>query len=137
MTADYEELKVITALMQDRALSSYRKILEEEVGLRQELDEMEQLRVSALHRDAGDVVRQITGADALWQGWLAKRRAGLTQDLVMLQIRKNDHRDLAQTAFARNQVAEDLARDEARKRNLRRAAQLDLRLQQACTDFQG
>ncbi|KMK65550.1 hypothetical protein [Puniceibacterium sp. IMCC21224] len=135
MPSDFDDMTVITALMQDRALASYRRTLEEEVSLRQELGEIEQLRIAALHRDSQDIARRVTGADGLWQGWIARRRTGLNQELAMLQIRKSAQRTLAQTAFARNQVAEELAKGDNTQKNRRREAMLDQRLRDACSGF--
>ncbi|MGY9045953.1 MAG: hypothetical protein ACKVKF_02500, partial [Rhodobacterales bacterium] len=105
-------------------------ILAQETTLRRELEEIENLRYQTLRQEEGAHARRMLGADSLWQGWLAQRRMHLNQELAVLQVRKADSLEDAQTAFARHQVTSDLAAEARFGQRKRRIEQTERRLEE-------
>ncbi|SNR37131.1 hypothetical protein [Puniceibacterium sediminis] len=130
MSTEFDDIREITAIMEERALAKHRDVLAQEAAVNREIVEIEKLRYQTLRQDDGAQARRMLGADGLWQGWLAQRRMHLNQDLAMLRVRKADSLHAAQTAFARHQVTTNLASDARAEQHQRRISQSERRLEE-------
>lgn len=120
MTSKYDDLTEATELLLERDLEAHRRNLAESKRLAGELAQIDGLRQAA-QSDGGSInARQILGADMLWQGWLATRRAEILRHSAMARALEADSLARAKTAFSRAEAARKLARDEVEARQIRR-----------------
>ncbi|WP_245823150.1 hypothetical protein [Antarctobacter heliothermus] len=110
----------MTELLLERDLEKHRRNLAESNRLAGELAQIDSLRQAA-QSDTGAInARQILGADTLWQGWLATRRAEILRHSAMARAQEADSFARARTAFSRVEAANNLAREEVEARQKRR-----------------
>ncbi|SNS11030.1 hypothetical protein SAMN04488078_1004126 [Antarctobacter heliothermus] len=120
MTSKYDDLTEVTELLLERDLEKHRRNLAESNRLAGELAQIDSLRQAA-QSDTGAInARQILGADTLWQGWLATRRAEILRHSAMARAQEADSFARARTAFSRVEAANNLAREEVEARQKRR-----------------
>ncbi|ASP19773.1 hypothetical protein ANTHELSMS3_01057 [Antarctobacter heliothermus] len=120
MTSKYDDLTEATELLLERDLEKHRRNLAESSRLAGELAQIDGLRQAA-QSDTGAInARQILGADTLWQGWLATRRAEILRHSAMARAQEADSLARAKTAFSRVEAARKLARQEAEAQQKRR-----------------
>jgi len=81
MTDEIDGLLRVTTLLRERALEQYRRDLDEEARLQAEKDRIDALRMQVFTAEQDLSARRLTGADTLWQGWLAGRRGQLNQEM--------------------------------------------------------
>lgn len=113
MTDEIDGLLRVTALLRERALEQYRRDLDEEARLQAEKDRIDALRMQVFTAEQDLSARRLTGADTLWQGWLAGRRGQLNQEIAMARARQAHSMNAAQAAFSRDEAAKGLAHRKA------------------------
>lgn len=111
---EFSQLAVITEMLLEKELETVRAHRREIAALNQSLAQMDAMREAALADQASVTARQRIGADALWQGWLVKKRAELLRGMALAQAREGDSLARARTAFSRAQAAEALVEDDRR-----------------------
>lgn len=129
MSDDIDALMKVTALLRERALEQYRRDLAEEVRLQAEKDRIDALRMQVFSADQALDARRLTGADTLWQGWLAGRRGQLNQEIAMARARQAHSINAARAAFSRDEAAKDMAHREAVARGRARLAAEEVSLE--------
>lgn len=129
MKSELDDLIEVTGSLKEQALDIHRKNLEESRRIANEIEQIDRLRSEVQKDDAGLLARQAVGADALWQGWLMRRRVDLLRDAAMARAHEGESLIRARTAFARAQASEDLLEQEKHRRKQkilsRHADQLD------------
>jgi hypothetical protein len=123
--SQYHELIEVTEVQKEQALEVHRKNLAETRRLQDELAQIDSLRAPAQQDEATIGARQILGADGLWNGWLLRKRADILQQTAMAKARELNSLDIARTAFARAEAAQELdriEREELRQKKLKDAA---------------
>jgi hypothetical protein len=119
MSRKLDDLQPVTAALRDEALDRHRRNIAESRRIAEELSEIDAMRRSA-QSAWGDVgAHRMLGADQLWNGWLLNRRATLLQQAAMARAQEYDSAAAAQTALARHDALEKLARKEAEARRAR------------------
>ncbi|WP_323767734.1 hypothetical protein [Antarctobacter sp.] len=119
MKTKYDDLTEATELLLERDLEAHRRNLAESSRLAVELAQIDGLRQAA-QSDHGSInARQLLGADTLWQGWLATRRAEILRHSAMARAQEADSQARARTAFSRVEAARNLAREEVESRRKR------------------
>ncbi len=120
MTSKYDDLTEATDLLLQRDLDTHRRNLAVSARLAAELAQIDGLREAA-QADTGAIsARQILGADALWQGWLVRKRAEVLQRTAMARAQEADSLSRARTAFSRAEAARSLALEDVESRKRRR-----------------
>lgn len=125
MKTKYDDLTQATELMLERDIEAHRRNLAESSRLAGELAQIDGMRQAAQSDPGAISARQILGADTLWQGWLATRRAEILRHSALARAHEADSLARAKTAFSRAEAARRLAReevDECRKRRLKSEA---------------
>jgi hypothetical protein len=120
VTSQYDDLTKATGLLLERDLESHRRNLAESARLAAELAQIDGLREAAQADSETIGARQILGADALWQGWLVRKRAEVLRSTAMARAQEADSLARARTAFSRAEAARTLAEEDALKRKKRR-----------------
>lgn len=117
---DVEALCQLTDAVLQAERSRLRDILQRESGLRRRLADLEALKRGALSLSEDDMAAvRHCGADVLWQGWAARRRAALQQELARVLARKARRLADLHRAHGKHEAAGALA---ARHRQDRAAA---------------
>jgi hypothetical protein len=111
--SQYEDLTQITNVLLERQLDIYRRNLAESARLAAELAQIDGLREAAQADVGGIGARQILGADALWQGWLVRKRAEVLRRMAMARAQQADSQARARIAFSRAEATKTLALEEA------------------------
>ncbi|WP_417205871.1 hypothetical protein [Antarctobacter sp.] len=120
MKTKYDDLTEATELLLERDLEAHRRNLAESSRLAGELAQIDGMRQAA-QADHGSInARQMLGADTLWQGWLATRRAEILRHSAMARAQEADSQARAKTAFSRVEAARKLALEEVESRRKRR-----------------
>lgn len=120
MKTSYDEMIMATDLLLERDLEAHRRNRAESKRLAAELAQIDGMRLAA-QSDPGTIsARQILGADMLWQGWLATRRAEILRHSAMARAQEADSLARAKTAFSRAEAARGLAREETAMRRKKR-----------------
>lgn len=125
MSRAFGQLTQVTEMLEERALQHYRDVLAEEGRLHRELDALADLQRGAVQDDVGIHARRISGAEDQWSAWLAQRRLSLNQALVSLRLRKEQLRDAARLAHARQTVTRELSDQAAAKEAAHRRARTE------------
>lgn len=121
-------LCALTDALHEREAARLHALRDKEARLRAALDRLDvQARdARALPQHALRGVREI-GADIAWQGWLARHRAAIRDELARVLARKEQAMPAQRRAFGRVEAARALhaqASAEARDREVRRQAGL-------------
>jgi hypothetical protein len=121
-------LCALTDALHEREAARLRALRDEEARLRAALDRLDaQARdARALPQEALRGMRGI-GADIVWQGWLARNRAALRDELARVLARREQALPAQRRAFAKSEAARALhakAQAESRDRKARRQAGL-------------
>ena len=113
MKKKLEDLHQVTTLFLEKDLETHRRNLANSARLLSELAQIDNLREAA-QADQGSIgARQILGADALWQGWLVRKRAEVLRHTAMARAQEADSLARARIAFSRAEAAETLVQQEA------------------------
>ncbi|KUF09598.1 hypothetical protein [Pseudoponticoccus marisrubri] len=122
----YDDLISASSLLKEQALERHRERVRARQDIEAELAQIDQLRAAA-QADGGSLgARQILGADALWQGWLVRRRTEVLRQMAMARARELESLDRARNAFAREEAARTLQEDDQRARmRKQRSAEAD------------
>ncbi|CUH79705.1 hypothetical protein [Tropicibacter naphthalenivorans] len=121
----FEPLLEVTQILKEKALEKHRRNLDESARLAQEIEQIDELRRSVQADSETIGARQMLGADALWQGWLLRKRAEFLRQAALARAREFDSLAQARTAFSRAEAAKELdekAREERRQKLLAREA---------------
>ena len=123
--SQYEPLLQVTEILKETALEQHRRNLDESQRLADELEQIDAL-FRAVQEDQTTIgARQILGSDALYQGWLLRKRAEILRKAAMARARVHDSMEKARTAWSRAEAAAELDqkdRHAARSRALARQA---------------
>ena len=120
MKNKYSNLTEATNLLLERELQAHRQNVAESARLAAEMAQIDGLREAA-QADSGAIgARQILGADALWQGWLVRKRAQILRDVAMARAQETDSLSQARMAFSRAEAAKNLTREETNLKKKRR-----------------
>lgn len=112
MSNPIKDLVTVSDILHERAMEQYRDRTAEAQRVQAELDEMDRLR-AAMQADTQSLgARRLAGVDTMWQGWLARRRTMLQQEMAISRARQMESFARAQTSNARLDAAEDLMRQE-------------------------
>lgn len=125
----FDELADVTRILLEREMDQHRQSLEQSRRIAAELAQIDGMREAA-QADVGAITaRQLLGADTLWQGWMARKRAEIQRRAALARAQEGETLSRARLAFSRTQAAEALvkkARDESlRKRALSEADRID------------
>lgn len=125
METEFSELVRVTEVFKERALEKHRRNLEASQKLADELTQIDTLRQAAQADTESLGARRMMGADALWQGWLVRKRAEILRQSAMARAHEMDSLAQARTAFSRAEAAttlEEEARETAKRKMLTRQA---------------
>ena len=106
----------VTESLLEQELTTYRLRLSKRQDIDAEIESMTHLMLSAQEHDETYMARQVLGADSLWRGWLANKRAETLRHLAMAKALELESFDRARLAFSRNEAAKSLARDARERR---------------------
>lgn len=117
--SDFDEIARLAAMLEERAMQSLRTAKQEGDSIRARIAGIDEMRTRAREEACQLDARQLIGADALWQDWLLRERAGLRRQEAIARAREEQTRDVARDAFARREAAERLVAEERAGRRAR------------------
>lgn len=125
----YAEMAEVTKILLERELDRHRQSLEQSRRIAGELAQMDTLRAAALADTGAITARQMLGADTLWQGWMARKRAEILRRSAMARVQEAETLGRARVAFSRSQAATSLMQrdreERLRKRLMAEADRID------------
>lgn len=108
----YEPILQVTEILKEKALETHRRNLEESQRLADELEQIDAL-FRAVQADQDSIgARQILGSDALYQGWLLRRRGEILRKAAKARANLHDSMEKARTAWSRAEAAAELDQKE-------------------------
>jgi hypothetical protein len=119
----YDDLAQVTRIHLEMTLEKHRRSRAESDRLDAERGQIDALRHAAQQDGGAVTARQILGADTLWQGWLARRRAEIQRQSALARALEEETRQQARLAFSRNAAAQRLIEEDrvARQRRIDQA----------------
>ena len=107
------ELSTVAETLKEQALHEYRQSLKAQEALDQELRQIDTMRQAAQADADGLNARRMTGADAAWQAWMARRRGEIQSELAMARVRVEESRRRAGDALSRSDAVRLLQQERA------------------------
>ena len=122
----------ITGMAYHRTRQDLARVIEEERALRAELAQLQKMQTLPQIQSGQDIARAASGADVLWQGWLARNRSMRNMALARVLALKAHHQAQTRKAFGKHRVAQDLlAKEDENVRKKRQSAALDQAIETA------
>ncbi|MBS0123653.1 hypothetical protein [Thetidibacter halocola] len=121
MTDPLKAVVTVSDLLNERAMEQFRDRTAETQRVQAELDELDRLRATMQADTQSLGARRLAGADTMWQGWMARRRMTLQQEMAIARARQMESFSRAQTSHARLGAASDLLRQQQEARREARA----------------
>lgn len=117
MAGDIEELLHLAILLEERAQSECQNLQSEGIRLSQEVAQLREAYRDGLQVDWDDPVRETTGQNDVWLGFLVKRQSALNTSLAKNRAAEMQAKDGLKTQFAKRQAIEALALEEVELQN--------------------
>lgn len=115
MNSGINDLVEVTDTLCEQALEAHRRNLAESRRIAQEIEQIDSLRHATRQDDRSLEARRVVGADALWEGWLMRRRADLQREAAMARAYEGESLSKARTAFARAEASKSIQEDQRLK----------------------
>jgi len=113
------QMATVTEAMFQREYSAIKSILKEEADLRRALLQLKEQSIEARTVSSNSHAMQSTGADFLWQSWVARNRRQLNIELAQTMARKIEAMQHVRKAFGRNEAVKSLVQTAHSERALK------------------
>ena len=113
MGAELKELLQLAVLLEERAQSECQNLQKEGMQLSQQAEQLRQAYRDGLQVDWDDPIRETTGQNDIWLGFLIKRQSALNTSLAKNRAMEMQAKDALKMQFSKRQAIEALAHEEA------------------------